>query len=82
MSTTYLEAGGEFASWVRRSESTTREGTDHEQSGEIAAIAAVALACVSGAQAVEIQTVSVGNPGNPGDTRYPDLPVTSFGGVA
>ena len=45
------------------------------------AMAVVAFVCVSAAQGVEIQTVSVGNPGNPGDTRYPDPPVSSFGGV-
>ncbi len=31
---------------------------------------------------VVIETVPVGNPGNPGETRYPDPPVASFGGVA
>ena len=46
------------------------------------AIGAVVLACVSGAWAqVVIETVPVGNTGNPGDTRYPDPPVASFGGV-
>ena len=41
------------------------------------------LVCVSLARAeVVIETVTVGNPGNPGDTRYPDPPLTSFGGVA
>ena len=40
------------------------------------------LAYGSTTQAFEMATVTVGNPGNPGDTRYPDPPVTSFGGVA